>query len=176
MRLNRYYYFVEGKCEEKLLETLKEQRNMLLPGRIHCFNMVQERISEAMIRAIPPDTTVILVFDTDTDTSDILRENIRFLKSHYHIKAVWCVMQIENLEDELVRSTDVSKITELTDSKSEKDFKRDFIHERNLFDKLERHAFDYDIIWSQIPSGSFSDLVNDGARVKIKRNNHHGRS
>lgn len=43
MRKNRYYhYFVEGEDEEKLLKVLKTDLQLIVPGKVQKFNVVQE--------------------------------------------------------------------------------------------------------------------------------------
>lgn len=114
MRKNRYYhYFVEGEDEEKLLKVLKTDLQLIVPGKVQKFNVVQEKLTKLRLMSLKEGTTVVLVFDTDTDEDAMLKENIKFLESMPGIKEVLCVMQVRNLEEELVRSTDVKKLKSL---------------------------------------------------------------
>jgi len=164
----RYYYLVEGECEKKLLEVFKEQKSMIIPGKVSCFNIVQEHITTAFLRTLPDNTTVILLFDTDTNNADILLDNIRALTNHTHVKSVKCVPQVKNLEDELVKTTNIKEIRELLGSKSNKDFKHDFISEKRLFEKLRLHKFDFSVLWSSLPEGAFKRINNDANTIKVK--------
>lgn len=165
---DRYYYLVEGECEKKLIEILKEQKNLIVPGKVNIFNVVQNKISPAFLRMIQENTVFILVFDTDTDNTAILEENIKNLKKNNHVKDVWLVMQVENLEDELIRSTNVPEIKYLTGSKTNREFKRDFIAEKRLYDKLKTHHFDFSKIWVTPAMNRFVSYVNSGYKVKVR--------
>lgn len=163
---NRYQYFVEGDTEKKLLNELKKEGNMVIPGPIRVLNVVQERMSSAMLASIPSNTTAILVFDTDTKRIDILKENLEKLERNKSVTETWCVMQVENLEDELIRSTDIKTIRELTDSKSNTEFKRDIIREKNLMSKLRNHNFDLTKMWVTEPPKEYEGIENDGDKIK----------
>lgn len=164
---DRFYYLVEGECEKKLIDTFKEQKDIIVPGKVIHFNVIQDHITSAFLRTISDNTTIILVFDTDTNNACILKENIALLAKHPHIKEVWCVTQVQNLEDELLRSTNLSDVTVLTGSKSHKEYKHDFICEKRLFEKLKKHSFDISKIWVTTPSGCYAHFVNSGYRIKL---------
>lgn len=40
-------YFVEGECEERLINALKKPPALIQPGRVKVFNVVQKRFSKA---------------------------------------------------------------------------------------------------------------------------------
>lgn len=71
----RYQYFVEGQCEQKLVAALKEQRNLIVPGKISVFNVIQEVLTQMRLRTLAGNTIVILVFDTDKKENAILEQN-----------------------------------------------------------------------------------------------------
>lgn len=167
MRNDKYVYFVEGECERKLIGVFKEQKDMIKPGSVNLFNVINKVIPDTMLRTLGENTVVVLVFDTDVENTETLNENIEKLKKHKHVKNVLFVLQVKNLEDELVRSTDVHSIKELLGSKSNKDFKRDFLHEKRVFQKLTNHSFDYSILWTSKGAGPFSAIKNDGYLIKI---------
>ncbi len=166
-RNDRFLYIVEGECEKKLITTFKEQKDIIVSGKVQTFNVVQELLTNMHIRTIKDNTIVILVFDTDTNNIEIVNENIKFLKKARNIKDVWLVLQVKNLEDELVRATNVTQIKNLIGSKSNKDYKHDFIHEKNLYDKLKCHNFEINKLWITSPMGVFKLFKNQGAKVKI---------
>ena len=65
------------------------------------------------------------MFDTDKNQTDILDENIRFLKKQSHIKRVICIPEVRSLEEELVRSCNIRDVKELMKSKSNSEYKSD---------------------------------------------------
>ena len=76
--MNRIYkYFVEGECEEKLINTLKQPPiNLLLPGKVEVFNFITKKITRQRISVLEPKTTIILVYDIDVEQTDILEYKI----------------------------------------------------------------------------------------------------
>ena len=75
-----YHYFVEGEDEEKLIQVLKTDLRLIVPGKVQKFNVVEQKLTRLRLMSLKEGTTVILVFDTDTGKVDILKENIEFLK------------------------------------------------------------------------------------------------
>ena len=164
----RYHYFVEGECEKKLISVLKEQKELIVPGKIDVLDVTKERLTELKLRPLPDEVILILIFDTDTQETTILKENLEFMKSYSRIKEVWCIPQVENLEDELVRATNIHNIKELLDSDGINKFKADFIKEKRLFQKLCEKNFDLGKMWSSKPGKKYDGIVNDGAKIKMK--------
>ena len=166
-RLGYYVqYYVEGENEEKLLAVLKTDMQLIVPGKISKFNVVQNKMNTARLMNLRQDTTVVLVFDTDTDNIDILLENIRILKGSPLVRSIICVTQVRNLEDELIRSTDIRYIRELTGSKNDSEYKRDMIKVSNLASLLERHGFKIENFWIKEPTGAFAEIQNEAYLIK----------
>ena len=165
-------YYVEGEDEKKLINVLKTQLNMIKPGKVQKLNVVEETISDAMLRSLKKYTVVVLVFDTDTKNVGILNYNILKLKKSNSVSKVITIPQVANLEEELVRSCDINKITELLNSSSLTDFKRDFIRINNLDAKLLEHKFDINVFWSQKPPILYQniDIENDSKEIKLLKN------
>ena len=128
---NNVIYFVEGKCEVTLLQALKENPQKILPGQIREFNLIQQVIPKSILMMIRPGTKVVFVFDTDVPVTQYLRSNINLVKKTCTKVEIIFLPQVKNLEDELERCTDVSRVSDLTQSASKKDFKRDFAQKRN---------------------------------------------
>ena len=164
----RYHYFVEGECEKKLISVLKEQKNLIVPGKIDVLDVTKERLTELKLRPLPDGVILILVFDTDTQETAILWENLNMLKNSSRFKEIWCVLQVTNLEDELVRSTEIRNIKELLGSKSVKEFKTDFIKEKRLYQKLAEKGFELRKIWTSEPGKKYKAIKNDGGKIKKK--------
>src|SRR5574344_617551 len=161
-----YQYFVEGADETHLIETLKTNMRLIKPGKIQILNVVQERISDLKLRVIADGTILVFVFDTDVGATEILYENIKKASKTPNVKQVLCITQVKNIEDELVRSTNITSIEELLNSRSKTDFKRDFLRERNVKQKLESHCFDIKKLWCKNPPEPFTQIRNDAKLIK----------
>ena len=134
MKLGQYHYYVEGENERVLVEILSkckdEKFNVIRPGKIDVFNVVEREIKSTHMLNLKDNTVVVLVFDTDTKSRAILDKNTKFLEKHKKIKDVILIPQVYNLEDELIRSCNIKNILQLLGSKSKKEFKSDFRHIR----------------------------------------------
>lgn len=166
MRRGMYYhYYVEGEDEVKLVNTLKTDLQLIVPGKVQKFNVVEQKLTKLRLRELKTGTTVVLVFDTDTNKITTLLENIRLLEKESIVKEVLCVSQVKNLEDELVRSCDIKQVRELTGSKSNKDYKRDMIKDSNFAQKLKNHKFDIGRFWDTVDE-NYREIGNDGYKIK----------
>ena len=76
--------------------------------------------------------------------------------------------QVLNLEDELVRCTDVRTAMELTKSGSVKNFKTDFckMKAKDCRSMLERHKLDYARLWMTKTPEAFSFVENNSSQIK----------
>ncbi|MBO5495641.1 MAG: hypothetical protein J5964_07980 [Eubacterium sp.] len=165
---NKYYqYFVEGEDEKKLLNTLKNQLRVIQPGKVQKLNVVESKISTNIIRTLKQGTIVILVFDTDTNNTDILNWNIKKLNDSHVISKVITVPQVKNLEDELLRSCNIKDIKDLLNSRSKKEYKSDLIRVTNLDAKLIEHSFDISLFWNKQPGIPYQHIINGSAEIKI---------
>lgn len=164
-----YHYFVEGDDDRKVVNTLKTDFQFIISGKVDKFNVVDKELKKTHLMKLKEGTTVILVFDTDTGNVDILNKNIDFLKQQNMIEDVVCITQIENLEDELVRSTSIKEIRELTKSRTNSEFKKDVLHISNLKKRMEECLFDFSRFWCSKPQNKYKHLKNEAD--KIKKNN-----
>lgn len=128
----KYQYYVEGEHEKKLLDIFKTDLQCIHPGKVEVFNPITRKISKSKIMKLSNGTIIILVFDSDVEECQILKDNISFLSSQKNVKDVWCVIQVKNIEEELCRSCDLKTIQLLTNSKTKKDFKNDLMKINNL--------------------------------------------
>lgn len=167
MREKNIFYFVEGDDEKKLLAVLKTDLKMILPGKIQKHNVVEKKIPDAILRTFKNKTVVVLVFDTDTNQVNTLKDNIRKLQKCSVVSEVITIPQVPNLEGELIRSCNVKKIADLLDSQSASEFKSDFLRITNLDTKLKEHQFDIDLFWSQNPREPYQDIKNGSKKIKI---------
>lgn len=167
MRSKNIIYYVEGEDEQKLIETLKTGLRVIKPGKVQKLNVMQKLITPARLRTLKPQTMVVLVFDTDTKTLDVLKKNIEILESCTAISEIITIPQVHNLEEELVRSCNIRKITELLNSKSNTEFKSDFIHVSNLDQKLSEHGFNINILWSKQPESPYDKIHNQSEKIKL---------
>jgi hypothetical protein len=165
---NNCIYFVEGKCEERLLNALKENPQKIQPGRIKIFNVVQERLPKSQLITIQAGTTVVLVFDTDVSRTDCLKENIKRLSTFCaKIKLVF-LPQVLNIEDELVRCCEIKNVIELTHSRSNKDFKRDFCALKNVRAVLEKANLNIKSLWTENTPSEFAFVLKNSHEIKTK--------
>jgi hypothetical protein len=161
-----FQFYVEGEDEKKIIETLKKDMNLIKSGKIEVLNVIQKEIKGARIRTLKTGTIVVLVYDTDVDKTDILDRNIKSLEASKHIKRIICIPQVKNLEDELVRATDVRQAKDLLGSKTETDYKRELIKCTNLDKKLQEKKFDISKFWCKIPENSLAKYGNDSGLIK----------
>lgn len=167
MRSKFVQYYVEGEDEEKLIHVLKTDLGVILPGKIQKLNVIDDNLTDARLMTLHPRTMVVLIFDTDTERTDILSRNLEKLKKCSAVSEIVTIPQILNLEDELVRSCDIKKITELLGSKSKKEFKTNFIHTKNLAYKLREHQFDINQLWSRQPLSPYKNIMNQAEKIKL---------
>ena len=167
MKENNIIYYVEGEDEKKLLNVLKTQLKLIKPGKVQRLNVINESITDVMLRTFKKDTWVVLVFDTDTNKTEALQKNIKKLNKCPFVSKVITIPQVRNLEDELIRSCKIKKITELLNSHSLSKFKRDLIHISNLDAKLVEHQFDMNNFWSQEPPYPYQDISNESQTIKL---------
>ena len=165
---NNCIYFAEGKCEERLLNALKENPQKIQSGRVKVFNVIQELIPKSQLVTIQAGTTVVLVFDTDVPNTECLRENIKRLSTLCTKLKLVFLPQVLNFEDELVRSCEIKNVTELTHSRSNKDFKRDFCALKNVRALLDRANLNMGRIWTEKTPDKFAFIVENSHEIKIK--------
>lgn len=162
-----YQYYVEGQDDEKIVKVLKTELRLIEPGKVERFNVVSEEFTTLRVMALKTGTIVVLVFDTDAGSVDILKKNIEFLERQKSIKKVLCITQVKNLEEELKRSCNIKEIKELTGSKSNRDFKRDVIKEKEFGKKLKKKGFDMEKFWSSTDKENYKDIQNAAKLVKL---------
>ena len=165
-----YKYFVEGECEQKLINALKTPpSNYLVAGKVEVFNFTKERITPQRIAVLKRNTVIILVYDIDVKNTEILEENIKRLKT-FGFKIIYHIQSINNFEDEIVYSTSIKNIDELYNTNNVSEFKSSFLHQGDILLKLSKNNFDPNKIWSRIntkrPFSKYSNIES----IKIIRN------
>jgi hypothetical protein len=165
---NYYHYFVEGSTEEKIINLLKTDMQLIRPGKVQVFNVVEQKFTKPRFMSIKNGTTVVLVFDTDTGKISTLLDNIKFLGKIGAIVEVLCITQVRNLEDELMRSCSINQIKELTGSKTNADFKRDLLKSSNLSRILLKFGFDFEKFWTQNDTNEYKEIENKSYKIKLK--------
>ena len=164
---NNCVYFVEGKCEATLISALKEYPPRILAGRIRVFNVVANLIPRSQLIAIQANSTVVFVFDTDVPITDTLKKNIELIDRYCTRVKILYLPQVINLEDELVRCTDIKRIAELTGSKSSSNFKSDFCALSNCRSVLDRHKLDVAMLWTPKLPDEFTFVEHNSGQVKL---------
>jgi len=146
---NKCIYYVEGECEEQLINALKLTPSKLIPGKVRVYNVIQKLIPKSQLLMIQPGTMVTFVFDTDVPVTEFLQKNIALLGKYCGRVKIVYLPQVLNLEDELVRCSDVRAAEELTKSKGRKNFKADFcrLKVQECRNTLERHHLSMKRLW-----------------------------
>ena len=163
----RCIYFAEGDCEAQLLNALRLHPEKILQGKVRVFNVIQNLIPKSQLLTLQAGMTVVFVFDTDTEQTERLRQNIQRVQRYCRVRLL-TVAQVLNLEDELVRSTDVLSAQELTQSKSQHNFKSDFCRMKpeDCLAMLRRHHLDPEKLWEKEPPAAYNFVRQDGKAVK----------
>ena len=97
---NNCIYFVEGQCEQKIVEALKEEPQRLRSGKIKLLNPITQEIPSSVLLTIKKGSVVVLVFDTDIPVTEQLKNNIReneqyaFYNHHFH---AYCFLYIKSI-------------------------------------------------------------------------------
>ena len=117
--------------------------------------------------AIKLGTTVVFVFDTDVELTDKLKKNIEYIGKYCGKSKLVFLPQVKNLEDELVRCSDIAKVTELTQSKSISNFKTDFCRISNARAVLTEHQIDVLKLWSTNPPEVFAFVPRNSEIIKL---------
>lgn len=166
--VSRCIYFVEGPCEQQLINALREPPSRIMSGKVKVFNVVQNLIPKSMLFSFDEGTTVVLAFDTDVAETLTLKRNIESLKKYCSRVKIVYLPQVLSLEDELERSSDVRRIAELTKSRSVKDFKSDFcrMRTRECRIMLEKHSLDVRKLWTSKVPDSFSFIAGNSQIIK----------
>ena len=165
----RYFYLAEGECEEKLLQALKLTPSLIHPGKVEKFNIIQNELPIRKLMQYPAGCVVVLVFDTDKETTEHLKTNLELLKSLPSKIEVMTVAQVLRFEDEIERATDVKLAQDFTKSKTVNDFKSavNRMKENEFRNALKRHKFDMNRLWIKKPPKSFSFVKQDGGKLKL---------
>ena len=163
------YYFVEGSCEKILINALKENPALLVAGKVEVLNVVQSKIKASILIGIKERSRIVFVFDTDIDTNvTILKDNINIVKKYCCKPEIITIPQVQNLEEELLRATNVKNIIDITKSKSKSDFKRDFCKlNNNCRNALEKHNFDISKFWTRKPNNKFNFVDQQSNKIKL---------
>lgn len=169
MNRGKCIYYVEGPCEQQLISALKEAPEKLIPGKIKVFNVVQNLIPKSQMLSIQAGTTVVLVFDTDVSQTLNLKKNLELLERYCGKLKIVFLPQVLNLEEELVRCTNVKIVTELTKSGSVKNFKTDFckMKVKDCRSMLERHQLSIAWLWMTKTPDAFDFTENNGDSIKL---------
>ncbi len=164
-------YYCEGEDDQKLIEALKVLPEKIFPGKARKLNVVQSLIPKSILLTIKPETNVVLVFDADVVTNlTIVKKNIENIKKYCRSVKLIYLLQVKNLEDELVRCTDVRSVMELTKSKSLSNFKTDFrrMKEEQCRRMLENHGIDVSKLWTTEAPSEYDFVERNSAVIKIK--------
>lgn len=167
MKTKYIHYYVEGEDEKKVIDVLKTDLRAIKPGKVTLLNPVAQEIKDMHLRPLTAGTMVVLVFDTDAGSVDILKKNMKKLAACRSVSEVVLIPQVPNLEGELVRSCDIKDIREFLNSQSRTEFKHDIIHVSNLANKLSQHRFSISLFWTSVPPHPYHEMRNQADKVKL---------
>lgn len=143
-------YFVEGECEEKLINNLKTPpQNFLKPGKVEVFNVVQNKLTIARIMSLKENTLIVFVYDVDKEDTSILEYNINILHK-YGFKKIIHIHSIENFEHEIKFACNLTSLNHIFSTSGTKEFKAKFLQCSNIISKLETHGFNKNILWTRL--------------------------
>ena len=169
MNYKKCVYFVEGECENQLINALKIEPRLVIPGKVKVFNVIKNEIPRREVNMIQSGTIVVFVFDTDVKKTDILLKNITYVKKYVSQVKIVLLAQVLNFEDEIARAKDVKEAKEITKSRSVRNFKTDFckLKTEECRNTLNRHNIDVEVLWSKIPPDCFSFIEQNGKIIKL---------
>ncbi len=145
----KIHYYVEGKCEKVFIKAL-QKNGIVRPGKVDVFNAVQNLLA-SRIHTLGLDVVVVFIFDVDKGPGVLLKNIIETEKMGAR---VICLPQVYDFEDEIKRSCmRVKAVKEITESRSNKDFKSDFCSCSNIFERLSFCGFTSGRMWrTPVPS------------------------
>lgn len=166
---NIYHYYVEGECEEKLLNTYKISPYFYFQsGKVEVYNFINKRITNQRLMALKEKTIIILVYDIDVKKTEVLEENVkRLIECGFE---VYHVQSIRNFEDEIVYSTSLKNINEMYGTNNSTAFKKKFLSQNDLDKRLKKEKFDICLIWSRVnDSNPFNEYSTQKALDVIRK-------
>ena len=109
-----------------------------------------------------------MVLESDVPQTSNLKKNLELLTRYCVELKIIFLPQVLDLEDELVRCTDVRTAMELTKSGSVKNFKTDFckMKTKDCRSMLERHKLDCARLWMTKTPEAFSFVENNSSQIK----------
>lgn len=149
-------YFYEGETEKKLLECLKNAKQ-IIPGKLKKFNLWNGRF-KSIEKTFNKTYKLLFVIDTDDlQNTDAFKKNIESLKLRNAHR--FCIIyQCRNLEDELLCSCNIKDHKALFNSfycvENLHKFKTEFAQDKNLSQTLKKNNFNLNHLWVR-RSGDF---------------------
>lgn len=168
--MKNYLYLVEGDDEKNLVDYLRNKPKLIYSGKTKVFNVFTKEISNALLRTFKDNTIVIFVFDTDLPNPNLklFQKNFDKLKSSPKVKDIVLIPQCKNLEDEIIRSTSINRIIDFFPSENIAKFKSTFAKATYevLRDRFDKNSFDFSLMWSKRPDGSYKMIENQSDKIK----------
>ena len=164
-------YLTEGECEAKLVKALQEEPALVIPGKVKKFNVIQNELPKSILMTFDPGSTVILIFDTDVETTEHLKTNLTKLNKQCSNIEVLTVAQVHSFEEELELATDVARAQDLTRSESVGEFKKAInrMSAAQFRRTLENHHLDVSKLWRRDVPQAFGFLLQGSSKVITRR-------
>ena len=71
MATKHYLYYVEGEDDKKVVDTLKKDMKLIIPGIARVFNVVENVLTNSRLITIKENTTVILNHPTHAEMQQV---------------------------------------------------------------------------------------------------------
>ena len=147
MNKKNVIYFCEGHCEKRFIDTIKNtinsDTNLIVSGKSFIINLASEHCKR-IIQYLDNSKKSVIIIDTDRliQNTAMFLSNIVTLKKYSN--AVLVILQHENFEDEIIKSTivkDKNELYRLLNTKSESEFKSNFCQQKNSVIKILEKEF-----------------------------------
>ena len=162
-------YLVEGEDEKIIVSLLKTEFRLIRPGKISVLNILQKKITPARAANWESGIDVVLVFDTDVRRTSTFDQNISLLKKMNAVHDIVFIPQVRNLEDELLRASNIKHIREITKSRTDEEWKGDLRKCSNLQHRFREIGFEMQKFWNTRPVDDFVGIPNQSEKIRIKR-------
>ena len=160
---------------DKIQTAIQETIPLWKSQMVMALGLARQQETLKLQRDVTDTTNALLLRNSEIlkqNTINVAREtergivDIETLKKCAAVKDVWCIPQVKNLEDELVRACNIRNVMDLTGTRTLHDHKRAFINSSNQSQMLERNEFNIRKLWSKVPDNAFAQFGNDSEKIK----------
>lgn len=143
--MRKIQYLVEGENEQVIINAIKGE--FIISGKVRIFNCLEKDVS-LLVRTIK-QTECIIVIDIDV-LSDAHKKclitNVKKLQEYR--KKVTIICQNRNLEEELIRASNLNNILNMYNVETIDKHKSMLNKDRDVRSTLNMIDFDYSLFWN----------------------------